>query len=420
MQNELDMVLKRGKVIKTRLIAFLIVTLTCSMTCPAGFAGEHPAPPAADPGNASPPTYLPEEQLPEDLTEDDILGMSPEDLFPSSESIWAWDASVSLGAGYKKNILYSSIYKEDNPFVRAQGDVMLYGLWGDDQILTGYLDVENNHYFSLDEGDDESIVMAYVEWQKNLSQTLQLGLSGGYSYFHLFFDTSASDLEQDTTVLKEHLFEFSPYLEKAWNENWTTDGHLRLIRNVYDDSIDNSTEFESELGLAFLYGHDSKVRLSYIWNRDEFDDRKAKTPEGEDVAGKELLRKSHEIELRSKHAWDAQKVWTSRTDVSVRICEDNDQGYDDYNRFSASEKISFEKGKWTAAAGIAVTRYDSGNRKVSEDNIDYTTTTGTFEIRHAIESHWTLFFESEHELQHYEEFENYTVTTLLLGVQWKK
>lgn len=389
--------------------------------CSLGFTAEYSGTSAADPQNPNPPAYLPEQQLPAEMSEDDILGIPPEDLSPFSfESIWGWDASLSIGAGYKKNILYSSIYKEDNPFLRAQADMMLYGLWNNDQILTGYLDVENNHYFSLDEGDDESIIMTYLEWQKKLNQTLKLGVAGGYSYFHLFFDTSISDLEQDTTVLKEHLFEFSPYLEKEWNENWVTDGHLRLIRNVYDDSIDNSTEFESELGLALLYGHASKVRLAYIWNRDEFDDRMVKTPEGEDVDGKELLRKSHEMRLQSKHVWDANEVWISRTDVSVGICEDNYQGYDDYNEFKASEKISFHREKWTAAIGISLSRYDAGDRKLSEDNIDYTTTTGTFELRHAVRPHWTLFFESEHEMQHYEEFENYTVTTVLLGVQWTK
>lgn len=421
MNNGLNIVLKRQRVIKTTIIVFLLITLTPSVKCSVGFTAEFSDTPIGEQQNTTSQESPLEEKLPAERTEDDILGIPLENLAPfSSDFIWAWDTSISLGAGYKKNILYSSIYKEDNPFLRTQADVMLFGLWNDNQALTGYLDIENNHYFALNEGDDENIIMAHVEWQENLNQTLQLGLSGGYSYFRLFFDTSVSDLEQDTTVLKEHIFEFSPYLEKEWDEKWTTDGRLRLIRNVYADSIDNSTEFESELGLAFRYGYASKVRLSYIWNRNEYDDRNVKTPEGEEVTGKDLLRKSHQIKLKSKHAWDAHRVWTSQTELGVEVCEDNYEGFDDYNRFKAAEKISFQKEKWTVAAGMALSRYDAGNRKMSEDDIDYITTTATFEVRNAIRPHWTIFFESEHEMQYYKEFKDYTVTTVLLGLQWQK
>jgi hypothetical protein len=104
----------------------------------------------------------------------------------------------------------------------------------------------------------------------------------------------------------------------------------------------------------------------------------------------------------------------------VEVCEDNYEGYDDFSRFQAAEKISFQKEKWTVAIGAALSRYDVGDRKMAEDNIDYITTTGTFEVRHSIKPHWTVFFESEHEKQRYEEFEDYTVTTVLLGVQWQK
>lgn len=419
--NELNTVVKRQRVIETKVLVFLFITLTPFVKCSLGFTAGFSDIPVVDRENTTSRESLPGEDRPADLTEDDILGIPWESVSPSSSGfIWESDISISLGAGYKKNVLYSSNFKENNPFLRAQADIMLFGLSSDDEVLTGYLDIENNHYFSLKEGDDENIVMTYLEWQKYLNQTVQLGVSGSYSYFHLFFDTSLSDLEQDTSVLKEHIFEFSPYLKKQWSEKWTTDGHLRLIRNVYDDSIDNSTEFESGLGIAFEYGYASKVRFSYIWNRNDYDDRNVKTPEGDDVAGKNLLRKSHQIKLKSKHAWDAHKVWTSQTDVSVEICEDNYEGYDDYNRLKAAEKISFQKGKWTVALGMALSRYDVGNRKMPEDNIDYITTTGTFEVRNAFDPHWTVFLETEHEMQHYEEFEDYRITTILLGIQWQK
>jgi hypothetical protein len=408
--------LTKQEIKKTKIILFLLLAFIPSVKSSIAFAAEFSDIPLIVQEDRTVPEHPLEENGPATPTQEDLESLSSF----SPGFIWTWDASLSLGAGYKKNRLYSSIYKEDDPFVRTQADATLFGLWDDDQIIIGYFDFENNHYFSLSDADDENILMGQIQWQKRLNQAMHLGLSGGYSYFHVFFDTSISDLEQDTTVLKNHIFEFSPYLEKEWARNWKTDGNLRLIRNVYGDSIDNSTEFEPEFGLSYGYGHDSRVRLSYLWNRNDYDDRSAKTPSGEDVVGKTLLRKSHQIKLRSKHAWDTHKTWTFQTDLSVTICEDNYKGYDDYNRIRASERISFQKGNWATAIRLAVSRYDVGNRTMPEDNIDYTTTTGNFEIRHSIKSNWTIFFESEHEIQRYEEFEDYTVTTVLLGVRWQR
>jgi hypothetical protein len=408
-------------IIKAKIIVFLFLAVIPFAEYSTAFAAEFSDTPLTVPKDIIAPEYSPEENDPASPIEDELIE-DPFENFPpfSTGSFWTWDTSLSLGAGYKKNILYSSIHIVDDPFLRTQADATLFGLWTDDQMLICYFDFENNHYFSQNNSDDENVVMTQIQYQKSLSPSLHLGLSGGYSYFYMFFDTSISDLEQDTTLLKEHLFEFSPFLEKEWDKNWGTDANLRLIRNVYGDSVDNSTEFEPEFGLSYAYGHDSKVRLSYTWNRNDYDDRNAKTPAGEDVVGKTLLRKSHQMKLRSKHALDAQKMWTFQTDLGVTICKDNYKGYDDYNRIRASERISFERGNWATAIRLAVSRYDVGNRTIPEDNIDYTTTTGNFEVSRSIKPNWTIFLESEHEIQRYEEFENYTVTTVLLGVRWQE
>lgn len=411
----------RQTIKKITTIAFLLLACLPCLNDSTVFAADASPPSLTVREDAETPGRPPEEGGSPGAEPDDLLKDALEALAPLSPGfMWTWDASLSLGAGYKKNILYSSIHQEDDPFFRARADATLFGLWPNDQMLLCYFDVENNHYFSENENDDEQILMTHIRYQKGLNPTLHLGLSGGYSYFHMFFDTSISDLEQDTTVLKEHLFEFSPFLEKKWDENWGTDGRLRLIRNVYDDSVDNSTEFEPEMGLSYQYGHHSKVRLSYAWNRNDYDDRKVKTPEGEDVDGKTLLRKSHQIKLTSRHAWDARKMWTFQTDLAVTLCEDNYKGYHDYNRVRASEKISFQKGGWTSAIRLAVSRYDAGDRTMPEDNIDYTTFTGNFEVSRLVKPNWSIFFESEHEIQRYEAFEDYTVTTALLGVRWQK
>ena len=340
-----------------------------------------------------------------------------------------WDHSVNLrGAlGYKDNVLLSTVDEQGSAFWQTGLDAML--LRADLETggnFTLFLTAEDRRYFSNIDVEKEQLVLLQGKYERPINDDWYWSALAQYMYVDQVFDASATEQLLETLPVKSHNYQFAP----AIGRNLTSDSKLELKfvaeRQHFNQPLDDYWELGPQLTYTKSYGHKSEGSASYTYDHRLYDTREEMGLNFQQIGGTSLSYQQHEFELGLNHSWTEDRRWRSRARFLFELNDDSGTGFYDYKRYRISKRIGYYGSDWQATLEGRILHYDYDVQPVQgPDGL-------TDEIRanweyiialHAEKNIWrklSIFGDLEHEIvdSNYT-LEEYTVTTIMGGVDWE-
>jgi hypothetical protein len=336
-----------------------------------------------------------------------------------------WDKSITLrGAiGYKDNVLLSSTQEDASAFWQTALDITLMRLSLDQgPNLTFFLSGEDRRYFSAEEINKEQLLLTHLKLEQPFLEDWAASAVVQYLYADQVYDASATEQLIQTLPVKSHNIQFSPALKRILP--WDSELELKFIveRQYFNEPLDDYWELGPQLIYTKKYGHRSEAALSYTFDHRAYDVRQEVSLDFEFVPDTSLKFTQHEFELGINHSWDEKRRWRSRLRLLFEINDDGGTGYYDYNRYRLSKRFGYYGDDWEATIEGKIMHYDYKKQPVFEG--EGIRSTWEYVLgAHGRKTLWKalgVFADFEHEIaQSNYALEEYTVTTVMSGVDWE-
>jgi hypothetical protein len=336
-----------------------------------------------------------------------------------------WDKSVSLrGAfGYKDNVLLSSLKRDGSAFWQSAVDVTLMRLSLEGGAnLTFFLSGEDRRYFSSEEIDKEQLLLTHLKVEQPFWDVWSGSVVAQYMYADQVYDASATEQLLETIPVKSHNMQLAPAIKRSLP--WASELELKFTmeRQLFNEPLDDYWEAGPQLTFAKKYGHRSEATISYALDYRLYDERAELDLNFEPLPDTSLAYIQHEFELGVNHSWDEKRRWRSRARLLFEINDDSGPGFYDYKRYRVSKRFGYYANNWEATVEGKILHYDYDRQPVFLG----TGIRSTWEYvvaAHARKSIWkglSVFADVEHEIadSNYAP-EEYTVTTVMSGVDWE-
>lgn len=306
----------------------------------------------------------------------EILGLSPskaaKDRRKKYKPRWNIGASINAGLGYENNVLLSPVEEKNSSFLNT--GLNLYAFSPRKRINTGgfYALVENTHYFTLDEDDDEFTAYGILQWKNAFTPGWRIGIDTSYAYYQMYYDLSLYDLEQSSGLVEMHIVSLIPLLEWDFKPGWTAKCAIGGSQTRYEESNDDFDTIKYQGGLTRSYRGGTKLSLSYTLDEDDYDEKEQKDPQGITDTDTHLETTKHTLKLKWKFLPGRKSPWQFKTTIQWADKEDNGEGYYDYTFYSGEQSLRYRKSGWTIEAKIKLSEYDYDKRDVmgSDDYLD--------------------------------------------------
>ena len=298
-----------------------------------------------------------------DLTAEQLLDSwmgQPNLLQPPPGPKWNLDLGLHAGGGYKENVLFSAFRERDSAFSLAEVDAFLYRESSSPNQFYLYGFADQRHYFDLEEGDDEQMVIAEVSWTRNLSLPGAYNLRGTYSYLDQFFDASISETEGDSLRLFQHEYGIESYLETEILPHLTArlgaGGKQVDLRDLDDDYV----RFIALAQARYNRWPRWEAGLTFEHHYDEYDDRPRRAAAGERIDGETVALSTENLTLYAKRYWDAARQWQTHLRLAGRVRNDDGGGYYDYESWRGNLLLRGPVAgcRWEAGLYYGNTDYD--------------------------------------------------------------
>ncbi len=294
-------------------------------------------------------------ELDADISEESAPAASTE---ASGVSLWDWENRVTLGGGYKRNVLFSAFSQEDSAFSLTEWESTLIRLARPrDWQVFAYLVAENRHYVDVEGLDDEWLVVALGQAEKPVG-SWRFGLAAQYMYFEQAYRLEFEELDLGATEVALHQFQLTPKMRYGLTDDLYLELRTPLTANLFDDSAQDYDEAGVVAELGWRMANGGRLTLSYGYEYRDFDERTERTVEGDAIAGEILAWEEHVVEMALHLPLGESGRWRSKTHLRYRVVEDGGSGYHDFNQTRASQTIRYEKGPWEASLRGSYTHYD--------------------------------------------------------------
>jgi hypothetical protein len=367
----------------------------------------------------------------------------PAPEIPFSLSAWTTSVSVRAGAGYKDNVLLSSVSPAGSPFTASGMDVFVMRLPYDGTECSILLTADHRHYFSVPEANEELTVLASGQVRKTFDSGWALGGTAYYFFMNQVFDASVTEAEAggdpaiDPIVLaRGHTLGLRPVTGRSLGrQNWL-DLEFPLSRQLYDQNAEDDLvlydywEYGSRLVWRHEYGYRSEFNLSYGLNRRPYDHRPQVDAEGQEQPGTDLGFEWQRAEFLWRQVWDRQRFWRTTTRLGLDVNADNGSGYYDYHKYFVSEEVRLRTHGWDLRVQAGANWYQYAVQTAVSDDPSRSSEDGenrqkillsaTVRLERQLGSHWKAMAEYEYEQSlSNEDFDRYQVNTASAAIEFE-
>ena len=352
------------------------------------------------------------------------LALIPDDVSLLGGSLlWDKDISVRTGFGYKDNVLWSPFHPQGSPFLANGLEVMVIRLPADGLLFSFFLDGNDTRYLRSVGVDKEQTLMSVAQVKKDFWDNWQLGAALQYSYVDQVQDLSLTESQLASAQVQGHGITFRPSLRRNLTTNWWVQLEVPVTRQLLSAPLDNFWQIGPKLTLCRELGRVSELRLSYAAFHIGYDHRAETDAAGNDIPGTRLERWTHKVELAWQRSWDEARHWRTTTTLGFDDSVDNAAGYFDYRRYGVAEELRYQAGTWDIRAKADVSYYDFPVRTISTSDVTlFNKWNLSLRLRaeKRLASFLKVYAEYEHERSlSNEDFEKYSVNTVLGGLQWE-
>ncbi|MCF7708458.1 MAG: hypothetical protein K9N52_06125, partial [Verrucomicrobia bacterium] len=181
---------------------------------------------------------------------------------PQSPS-WLNTYSLKAGLGYNDNITFSSVERDNSPFIIGGVDAMFYRIPKDDYSFYAFILGEGKYYTDAESVEMEKFIISQAELEKEFSDKYRLGTRIGHIYQDRIFDASITEDIYSTLQVQGHDFSVSPFIEYDFTSRLTGGFKLQLERQLFDEPLDDYWEYRPAFSLEFSRSKHSGLEFTY-------------------------------------------------------------------------------------------------------------------------------------------------------------
>ena len=322
---------------------------------------------------------------------------------PASSSnqppIAVWDASmrVTTGAGYRDNVLRSSVATEQSGFFVASADATLIRLSESGAYFTLFVLGEDTRYFDAPSVDYEQLFSGTAQFATPVGGFNELGAEANYLYQYQILDVSETEATLRRVLAEGHGMTLHPHWKHTLSGGWAVQLEGLALRQLYEGELDDYWDGSARLSLVHSYGRKSELSLGYQSLLRFFDTREQFDDFGIIVPDTSLYYWQHEIGGRWRHHWDAARHWRTTGKLSYMFNRDNGSGYFDYDRLLLSQQLRWAKGDWDIKANARFGWYFYKTQQVGGEHRERSYAVVDLRVERRLGKHWLLYATAERE-----------------------
>ncbi|MDF7826557.1 hypothetical protein P4B35_21175 [Pontiellaceae bacterium B12227] len=310
---------------------------------------------------------------------------------------WDAEAELAISAGYRDNVLRSSMNDEDSGFIMTSLDASLFRFSETGSYLMLYLFGEDIRYFDAPSVNYEQFFSGLINCSKRIGEGDDVGFEVQYLYLHQVYDASETQEGQGRLLVLGHSLIGRPYWNHMFGRNWEARVEAGAMRQIYEQELDDFTEADGEASLTRNYGHRSEWSAGYQYLQRYYDTREQFDEFGVIIPGTDLIYAQHKLAGEIRHYWDEAREWRSLSQLSVMMNRDNGSGYFDYDRVRFREQLRWDNEIWAVAGNARFGWYFYKQQTVGTEKRDRSFLTLDLRIERCFGNHWALFASAEYE-----------------------
>jgi hypothetical protein len=308
-----------------------------------------------------------------------------------------WDVSVraEIGAGYKHNVLLTSVAPESSAFVSVAADASFIRLSESGSEWTMFFLGQDMQFTDVPSVDGERFASGMIQFVHPLSLPSKLGIE-----LYTLYQNQVMDVSESETNLARMLVEgVDILLTPKW---YYTLGAGREARcelfggpQLYAGDLDGYWQTGAKLALVQTYGNKSELSLSSQFANWIYDSREQADATGASIPGTTMAYWRPEISGQWRHHWDTQRRWTSTTRLSWLWNVDNGSGYWNYDRLTFSQRLRWRPDRWEVVAGARLGWYFYDVQTVGQEHRERFYATLDFRAERRLSKRWFVYASAE-------------------------
>ncbi len=327
-----------------------------------------------------------------------LAAAPPANTNASPVAVWDLLARVAVGAGYRENILLSSVASENSAFFSSAADISLIRLSETGSQLGLFLLADDRRYFDSPSVDKEQLFSGSVFMTLPTHTGHEFGGDVQYLYQHQVLDVSETEAASRRLLVDGHAVWVHPTWKYTLGPDWTLQLEGTALRQIYaGQDLDDYWEGAGRLALAHSYGWKSELSLGYRVGVELPDTRPQAGLDGVAITNSSVSFLRQEIGSQWRHFWDRGRHWRTTTKASYMFRQDNGSGYYDYDRVVCAQQIRWANSGWDLKANARFGWYFYRHQRIEAELRQRAYYAFDLRAERRIAKHWFLYAAAEYE-----------------------
>jgi hypothetical protein len=305
--------------------------------------------------------------------------------------------TVSASGGYRENVLYSAVIKENSWFTKTALDTGLMRLSESGSFLLLYFLVEDTRYLDTSAINYEQVMSGSIQYTEPVSEKDEAGFQLNYLYLHQILDASQTEANLYRILVEGHQVEFRSHWQHTFSKRWATKLEAVGLRQIYTETLDNYSEAGGNAELTYSYGTRSEASVAWESAIRHYDTREHYDRQGVPLADTDLRYYQNELSAKWRHNWNKERTLQTTTRLSAMLNRDNGPGYYDYDRLTFHQQVRWEKNDWQFKVNASAGTYRYRVQQVGNSSLNRSYLSIDTRIEKKVSTHWNMYIATQHE-----------------------
>lgn len=312
-------------------------------------------------------------------------------------AVWDGTARGTVGAGYRDNVLRTSVASESSGFLLTTADASFMRLSETGSQILLLLWGEDIRYFDSASVSKEQIFSFTAQGAVPLGAGDELGAMMQYIYQNQIVDASETEANLQRLLVEGHGLTFLPHWKHTLRPGWVWQVEGTVDRQLYAADLDDFWEGGGRLSLAYEHSRRSEWAISFQSKHRIYDSREQFDSSGLAIPDTSLVYWRPELGAQWRYYWDESRHWRTTTKAGLLLNRDNGSGYFNYDRVQFSEQLRWSRGAWEVTGLARFGWYFYREQRIGNEYRDRSYVLLELKAERRLGKHWLLHAAAEWE-----------------------